>query len=81
MENINLLKVYDNPNEEDERYTITFKVANEEIWEIVASEDADVFFAMDITTAYETDNGKQITFEDLPEKVRDKVLHEWKEWD
>lgn len=78
MENIKLLAVYDNPSEED-RYTITFKVANGEVWEFAAS-DNDIMFAMDVTTAYEVDNGKEISFDDLPEIVKEKVLLEWEEW-
>lgn len=79
MDGFILLGVYDNPNEED-RYTITFKIDNGEIWEIYSSEDAEVFFAMDVTTAYETDNGKEISFDELPEIVKEQVLSEWKEW-
>jgi hypothetical protein len=79
MRNIDLLGVYDNPKEED-RYSIIFKV-NEEEWEIAASEDAEVFFAIDITTADEVYKGEEISFDVLPEIVREKVLLEWEEWD
>jgi hypothetical protein len=79
MENINLLGVYDDTSEDD-RYTITFKINNDEVWDIYASEDAEVFFAMDVTTADEVDNGKEISFDDLPESVKEKVLLEWKDW-
>jgi hypothetical protein len=80
LSRIDLINVYDNPNEEDERFTIVFEVNNEEIWEIVASEDAEVFFAMDITTADDWDKGKEIKFDELPEIVKEKVLLEWKDW-
>lgn len=79
MNKFTLLGVYDNPNEDD-RYTIEFKLDNEEVWEIAASEDAEVFFAMDITTANNTYKGKKISFDELPEIVKEQVLLEWKEW-
>ncbi|BCB03500.1 hypothetical protein [Bacillus sp. KH172YL63] len=75
---IKLLGVYDNPDDED-RYTITFKVDNGEVWEFAASED-DIMFAMDVTTANDVDNGKEISFDELPEIVKDKVLAEWEGW-
>jgi hypothetical protein len=76
----NLLGVYDNPKEDD-RYSIIFKITNGKTWEIAASEDGEVFFAMDITTADDWDKGEEISFDELPETVKEQVLLEWKDWD